>query len=238
MDFDSDPTPFDLRGDWGYWSVKDSIDGSCDLDNPNLRTLEGLYIGAESDTYRKWAKVLPTLNNVEYLVSWTGTNPQPLADAILSMTWLRRLCFGRLGAKDISQLSGLDQLEYLCIHQLAGSKDLRPIGELEKLKVLEVGLNTQVSDLEWLRSSKLAHLRSFISYGANGLARVPSFAPLGELRNVEYLQLPVLDPQDGDLKVLLSLPRLRFVHLRQRKWDQSDIDALQDKGVNVAIGRS
>ena len=97
------------------------------------------------------ARKLSVSVRVKYLVSWTGYNPQFFFDAVARMSWLKRLCFGLLRAKDISDLRNLTELEYLCIHQLSGPTTLRPMAALRKLRVLELGLNDKTKGFRRFR---------------------------------------------------------------------------------------
>lgn len=232
----NDHIPYRFRGHWGFWTVQDQIDVECSIASPNLRQTAGLYGGFDADRAGAWRNTLPSLRNVRYLVSWTGGNGQKLVDAILRMTWLQRLCFGGLRAHDISGIGGLTKLEYLCVHQLQGAKDLHAIAELERLHVLELGINQSVQDLNWIQGPGLKQLRSLIIYGNRARFPISDLTALRNLTSLEYVSIPTIRPAKLSLFVFLDLPNLKALHLRAENWDETELQSLQDRKVRITIG--
>lgn len=228
--------PSHLSGMWGHWDVRDEIDENLDLDSPGLDTATGLFLGFGSGDRKEWAKRLPKLRNLKYLVSWTGNNPQSLFDSIAEMSWLKRLCFGRLSAKDISGLSELQDLEYLCIHQLSGPSTLQPIMDLENLCALELGLNNKITDLERFFENRLRTLRSIIIYANKARIDIPSIKPLAAVSSLEYISIPTVRAADEDLQSLANLPNLKFLHLAKSAWPQTELDAIKAKDISIKLG--
>ncbi len=224
----------DLVGHWTFWSVRDEIRSDVELDSPELESITGLFLGFGSGDRKKWAERLPHLTRLKYLVSWTGYNPQSFFDAVARMTWLERLCFGRLRANDISGLRNLTDLQYLCIHQLSAPTTLRPVATLRKLRALELGLNDKIRDFADFvpNDNDLVSLRSLILYANKARIAVPSLRSLQALRSLEYLFTPTVNPADGDLACLGSLPRLKVVHVA-KSWLDSEVKLLTDKGIAV-----
>lgn len=222
-------------GLWGYWSVKDEIRSEVELDSAEVEKVTGLFLGFGSGDRAKWAERLPHLARLKYLVSRTGYNPQSFFDAVVRMSWLKRLCFSRLTAKDIAGLRNLTELEYLCIDQLSGPTTLRPITNLRKLRVLELGLNDKISDFDDFAHNDLACLRSLILRANKPRFKVPNLRPLQALQSLEYLFIPTVYPADGDLECLSSLPTLKFVHIA-KSWPDSVVKSLTDQGIGVERG--
>lgn len=228
--------PTDLLGLWGYWSVKNEVAVNVDIDSPSLDKLSGLFLGFGSGDRSKWAALLPHLTKLKYLVSWTGNNPQSFFDAVTKMTWLERLCFGRLTAQDISGIAQLSKLQYLCVHQMAGPKTLEPITKLRSLRVLELGLNPSTSDLQCFSQNELGSLRSIILYGNKSRIDLPSIKPLGAIPSLEYLSIPTVRAGDDDLESVISLPKLKLIHLAKKGWPDASVELLRKKGVYVKQG--
>ena len=232
----AEPIPRDFWGDWRLWELDETAVQSASVDDEALSDFPGIYISTEDEDRKAWIKRLPHLDKTKYIVSWRGNNPQSLVDAVLKMQWLERLCFGRLGARDLSALSGLGRLEYLCIIQLCGPKDLSPIGGLPSLKVLEIGFNQEVVDLEWLSGPGLTKLRSLIVYGNKSRFPVSDLQPLAGLSALEYLSIPTLDPINDTLDPILELQNLKFLNLKKKAWSDTAIKTLEDRSVIVQLG--
>lgn len=110
--------------------------------------------------------------------------------------------------------------------------DLQPLARLRQLRRLVVRDATRIIDLEWTRALTLESLalenlssvrsleplvdqpalRALGVEGAMWTAmRVHSLEPLRNLERLEYLFLTNLRVQDGSLRPLHGLPRLRFL---------------------------
>jgi len=233
---DISSVPPHLFGMWADWDVREEVNANLELDSPDLDSASGLFLGFGSGDRKDWATRLPELRNLKYLVSWTGNNPQSFFDSIVRMSWLKRLCFGRLGAKDISGLSDLRDLEYLCIHSLAGPLTLQPIMDLEKLCALELGLNKKITDFECFSQNKLRALRSIIIYANKPRIHVPSIKPLVKVPSLEYISIPTVHAADENLQVLAKLANLKFLHLAKKAWPKPELDAIRANGVSVKLG--
>lgn len=231
-----DRIPFEFHGNFGFWSVRETIRSDLSPGSPELGSIRGVWGGFNSEDADEWKRVLPTLRNIRYLVSWTGFNTQPLVDSVLKMLWLERLCFGNLRAADLSALRNLSRLDYLGIHQLGGAKDLSPLARLRSLRVLEIGLNDKVVNFDWLEGDGLKSLQSLIVYGNRSTFTVPGFQSLTELKCLQYISLPTIKPAELSLQPFLSLPDLKVLHVRNESWPTSEVEGLRSKGVHLIIG--
>ncbi len=227
--------PKDLLGFWADWDVCEAVRSDITLDDDRLKDIEGLFLGFESGDRDEWAKILPTLENIKYLVSWTGNNTQKLFDAICNMTWLQRLCFGRLSARSLSSIEYLNKLEYLCAFQLVGKKDLSPLMSLPSLRVLELGINPAVIDFSCFEQNQLRSVRT-IKLSSNKTVVVPTIRHFAQIPSLQYLSIPQVRAEDKDLSSLLTLKNLRVVHLAQRGWPKSEIEILSQYGMEVRLG--
>jgi len=227
--------PVDLIGLWNLWSVKDEIAVDVELNVAAIQKVNGIFLGFGSGDRKKWAALLQDARNIEYLVSWTGNNGQHFFDAVCNMTWLKRLCFGRLSAPDISNISRLTELEYLCATQLTRSRSLEPIVAMKRLRVVELGLTKRVDNyFECFESNKMHSVESMKFY-SQSIISVPSFRPFSKIPSLEYLSLPTIRPADRSLKWLYELPRLKFVHIPKGGWDDKEISALEEAGVDILV---
>ena len=227
--------PVDLIGLWNFWSVKDQIAADIEINSAAIQEVAGIFLGFGSGDRKKWAEFLQEARNIEYLVSWTGNNGQHFFDAICNMHWLKRLCFGRLGAPDISNISKLTELEYLCATQLSGSRTLEPITTMKRLRVVELGLTRKIdSYFECFESNEMHSIVSMKFY-SNSPLTVPSISPFSRIPSLEYLSLPTVRPLDGSLKYLFELPKLKALHIPNGGWDKDEIDGLKDMGIKLLL---
>ena len=228
--------PPHLLGMWGHWEVKNEIETDLSPDSPDLDQAVGLFLGFGSGDRAVWAKRLPELQKLKYLVSWTGNNPQSLFDSITKMKWLKRLCFGRLSAKDISTLADLHGLEFLCIHRMSGPTALQPIVALENLRVLELGLNSKIADLDCFANNNLHSLQSIQLYANKPRIDFPSIKPLSAVKTLEYLSIPTVRADDADLRPLLELPKLKYLHLAKKSWPKSELEVIEKANISFKLG--
>jgi len=234
--------PVNLIGDWGHWSVRDQITSEITIDETAsiasvaaaIREVSGVFLGFGSGDRKKWAALLQEAPNIEYLVSWTGNNTQYFFDAVCNMHWLKRLCFGRLFAPDISNISKLTELEYLCVPTLSRSRTLEPIAAMKNLRVLELGLSRKISDdfFDCFASNEMHSVVS-MSFFLNSGLKIPSIMPFSKVSSLEYLSLFNIRTLDGSLEYLLDLPNLKALTIPKRGWREGEIDTLRDAGIKV-----
>ncbi len=226
--------PKDLIGYWHDWNVAEFVDDEANLGDEHLSKLQGLFLGFGSGDRKEWAKVLPTLSSLKYLVSWTGANPQSLLDAICRMTWLKRLCIGKLSARNLSPIASLQQLEYLCISHLMGERSLVPLVHSPKLVSLELGVSPASCDFSCFSENDLPSIRA-VKIVSTKVTTVQTIRHFEAVQSLEYLSLPTIRTEDGDLRFLTELRNLRLVVLTKKGWRDSEIEVLRENGVQVAL---
>ena len=146
-------------------------------------------------------------------------------------TAIRRLWASQVDAAFLDEIAAMPSLDTLSLQRVTAS-DLQPLARLRQLRRLVVRDATRVVDLEWTRALALESLalenlssvrsleplvdqpalRALGVEGAMWTAmRVHSLEPLRNLERLEYLFLTNLRVQDGSLRALHGLSRLRFL---------------------------
>jgi hypothetical protein len=155
-----------------------------------------------------------------HLESYSGDDAAGLA----GMTALNELMVTNSPVRDISTLAELTQLTELGLINLRRLADLDPLAALAALERLEIDGAKKIRDLEVLRG--LTRLR--VLYFCN-VGEIPSIRVLAHLRDLEELYFwEDTRVRDGDLSVLLELPRLRKVAFRARRHYSHTPDAIEE----------
>jgi hypothetical protein len=151
-------------------------------------------------------------------------------------TWksLRELLLGGRGIKSLAGLEASQSLETLHLVNVDAS-DLAPLVQLPRLTTLVLRMPAGAVDLASV--GRLRALRRLvIETHANSdreILRLPSLAPLAAARDLEELVLLCARVEDGSLKPLADLPRLRRVSLGQHSG--TDVDALRAARPGLAL---
>ena len=143
----------------------------------------------------------------------------------------RRLWASQVDAAFLDEIAAMPSLDTLSLQRVTAS-DLQPLARLRQLRRLVVRDATRIIDLEWTRALTLESLalenlssvkslepltdqRGLRALGVEGAMwtamRVRSLEPLRNLERLEYLFLTNLRVQDGSLRALHGLSRLRFL---------------------------
>ena len=127
-------------------------------------------------------------------------------DAIADVASLRDLTLRSITLPDLSLLKPLAGLESLDL-KLGGTRDLRPVAEIGRLRYLEVWQAKGLADLDPIAAMpylQRLHLESLVQVRA-----LPSFANLTKLRRVAILSLGNLH----DLAPVAAAPALEDLHV-------------------------
>lgn len=145
---------------------------------------------------------------------------------------LKRLwCYG-VNQEFLDEIADLENLDTLCIEKLT-AQDLSPLWKLARLRILVVRGSTSIENLNWVgglqslrglsfESCKkltdigpLAQLPDLAAVGIEGgmwtPMRVETLAPLSKISSLEYLFMTNLRVNDGSLKPLHNLSRLKVM---------------------------
>jgi hypothetical protein len=127
-------------------------------------------------------------------------------EAIADLPALRDLTLRSITLPDLSLLRPLAQLESLDL-KLGGTKDLRPIAEIGKLRYLEVWQAKGLADLAPIAG--MPHLQRLHLENLAQVRALPSFASLRKLRRVAILSLRNL----VDVAPVAAAPALEDLHV-------------------------
>ena len=173
----------------------------------------------------KWCQVLPKLSQVRYLWFSSRTN-QALFDAACRMEGLEGLLVKWSGIKDLDGLSRLPNLKYLHLGSSPGVTDIRILGTLKQLVVLEIENFRRIRDLGPLGA--LTQLEGLMVNGSTWTTQVvKSLEPLRQLQSLKYLYLINLKAEDGTLKPLQDLTSLVNLTTGYR-WPASEFRMLRE----------
>ena len=140
-------------------------------------------------------------------------------------TWsrLRSFTLSGRGVKSLEGLEGLVQLEELTLLNLR-TDDLTPLRELAGLTKLTLRLPARGVDLESVGAMHGLRSLEIDDASDSAMMRVPSVRALAGLTELEELTLFV-EVEDGDLRPLAGLPKLRKVRLASTIG--GDVEALR-----------
>ena len=142
-----------------------------------------------------------------------ATDLSPLSD----LTAMESLHLSNAEITDLSPLTGMSHLEelYLTDGDLPYSKisDLSPLSGLTELETLRIPSVSEIGDLSPL--SGLTALKTLAVNGISysGIGKITSLEPLGDLKNLEVINLNVDSETGVDLTPLAGLAHLRELTL-------------------------
>lgn len=196
-----------------------TIDPGIGLDLTRLPGLEELAAD--------WSQVSRTVASAHSLrvAHLRGYAP----DDLLPLSGLSRL--SELVMKDrprISTLGGLENLPFIQTLGVYLAKNLSDIEQLAQATALE---RLALEGCKRIHSiSSLRHCRELRSLNLGECGDLASIAPLGELSKLEEVRLfGSTRIADGDLKPLLSLPRLRELRMMERRSYEPSVKEVQSR---------
>lgn len=168
--------------------------------------LESLFIN-----WKEQARSLLRCTSLERL----NVTRFPFVD-LRELSSLRRLRTLRMASGTLRRLDGISELKQLTTLDLSYCpklESLEGIEQCERLECLELTTCKAIVDLEPLHALK--NLRSLLIWNCG---RINSIQPLAECTELESVQL-IGDTviEDGDLSVLLTLPKLRIVAFARKR---------------------
>jgi Leucine-rich repeat (LRR) protein len=129
---------------------------------------------------------------------------------------------------EVSSLAGLSRLTALSLRALDKLESLdgiQGLGELERLEIEECRRVRTIDELEGLSALRRLHL--------NDDTKIASLRPLAGLPLETVLLYGDTDIEDGELSVLLDLPKLRQVAFQERAHYDCDLAAFAAKGIET-----
>lgn len=157
---------------------------------------------------RKWQEGLRNFRQLKRL--WCYGVNQEFLDEIADLENLETLCIEKLTALDLSPLWKLTRLRILVIRGSTSIENLNWIGGLKSLRGLSLESCKKLTDI-----GPLAQLPDLTAVGIEGgmwtPMRVKTLSPLSKLSSLEYLFMTNLRVNDGSLKPLHNLARLKVM---------------------------
>ena len=157
-------------------------------DDPDLwEIVESILLSPDKN--KRLAEALRNNTRINYLSFEAGYTSQGMLDNISTVTSLERLAFGHLRAADISGLTNLKQLKYLCIDSLSSATTLKPLTHLTQLISLTLGISSKISSLSDFSDNSLHSLRALhLGESSERVISVDSLEPLGAVPSLEYVE--------------------------------------------------
>lgn len=130
---------------------------------------------------------------------------------------LRHLWMNQVNYEQFKQICSLDQLEKLGIYLSPNIIDLSPIANMRNLQILSIESSFNDVSLEPLRlltKLRVLSISTSMSKAMNGgTGYFESFAPLGDLCYLEYLELFAVKPRELGLEPLTRLKSLKELEI-------------------------
>ncbi|WP_319586101.1 hypothetical protein [uncultured Desulfobulbus sp.] len=130
---------------------------------------------------------------------------------------LRQLLMNRINYDQLKQISSLEQLERLSVYLSPSVTDLSPIAKMSNLQILSLESSFKDVSLEPLRlltNLRVLSISTLMSKAVNGgTGCFDSFDPLGDLCNLEYLELFAVKPRELGLEPLTRLKSLKELEI-------------------------
>lgn len=140
--------------------------------------------------------------------------PDPDLERFGSLTTLRRLEVSQ--GRRLTTTRGverLSELRFLGLYSQSSLSSLTGVGELGNLEHLEIEGCRRIEEI-----GEVAALRSLTSLMLNNCGDIDTLRPLERLAGLErFLAWESTNVRDGDLEVLLRLPRLREIAMKERR---------------------
>lgn len=174
-------------------------------------------LGAVSEAEKKqitkaWVHTLPTLRHLKRLRLWTHVT-QPVFEAACQLRQLEVLQIKWSNVRDLSAISGLQQLRALSIGSSTKVPSIEPLIQLQQLKLLELENFKSITDF-----SPLVLLTSLDSLAITGSMwssqAIESLEPFGQMTWLRTLSLDTSSV--SSLKPLARLKNLRELGLGGR----------------------
>jgi len=138
-------------------------------------------------------------------------------ETLLEFPNLRNLFLPEVNPQKLDIVSRLTQLEQLEISSMRSVTSLEPLASLRNLQLLSLGISFKEFDLEPLgQLTNLRILAIAISMGSGvngGKAFCPTFAPLANLQDLEYLELFAIKPRDNTLQPISKCKKLKLLDI-------------------------
>lgn len=198
-----------------HQSHQDRIDSGLgfewDILPPWVKSSQDIKVGQTELRLRregKWHKGLQNFCQLKRLWSY-GVN-QDFLDEIVELENLETLYIEKLTARDLSPLCKLKKLRFLIICGATSIENLNWVEGLESLVGFSVENGKKITDI-----GPLARLPNLTAIGIEGgmweSMRVETLSPLSTISSLEYLFMTNLRVNDGSLKPLHGLSRLKAI---------------------------
>lgn len=157
----------------------------------------------------QWCEIIPKITGLKYI--WFHSKvSQKIFDSVCANPDIEGLYIKRSGIKDLSILSNLKNLKYFWLGSSSQITDLSVLRKIKDLEVLDIENTNQITDYSLI--GDLTNLKELALTGSMWTSlKIDSFEPLTHLKKLNYLNLGNTKVNDknirplGELKDLVSL---------------------------------
>ena len=225
--------PNEMLPMWPYWRLPGGrIEAVSDPAALSEYTLDSALLRPSSESNRLIAEHLGQLHGLRYLALDGRVVPESVLEAVSALSGLERLHLTRVPVSNLAFLTGLTQLNYLCIEGLPKADDISGLSKLPVLTSLSIGINLPYLDV--FGTFPTNTLQCLILQGSSESrpAKFNSLEPLAALSGLRYLCLLGCRTADRSLAVCGALRNLETVVVwKESHWNAGDIAAIRAAGI-------
>ena len=227
------PIPSDSLPHWGSWNT--ALFENAHIHDPNYRfDGSGAWLGIGGDTRNAAEAFLRTYTELEVLALDGRWIQDSVLDCIKHQNSLERLSIGGIRSESLDFLRSLGKLQYLNIDSIPPNCDVSALNQLSELR--SVGLGLRSGDLSFLENVHWPRISTLLLASTSAYKPVifDSLEPITRFESLEYLWLGNCRTADKSLAITEKLPNLTDVFVGSKRWwRQSDLDAVERRGVSV-----
>jgi hypothetical protein len=226
----------------GFWSNPLKLEDTEIYDTERLivevstfnQEVQNLTASKKRELRRVWAKTLPKLNNVKYLMT-NHQIDQEFFEAICEMRNLEGLYINWGKVDSLSSISKLENLKHLYFGSNPRIKSIEGISRLENLVTLELENFKKCSDLNKVEKLKKLQSLKIVSSTDGPRIKFENLDFLSQLVNLKVLGLDV-SLKEKRIEPILRLKNLEKLWIPDHLYKKYDKKELRKNFKNLKFG--
>jgi hypothetical protein len=159
---------------------------------------------------KEWVHFLPTCRNLEML--WFTTKiSQDIFESVCLLDQLVGLNIKTSSIKSLDKISNLKNLKYLRIGDSSKIESIQPLENMTNLEALVIENFKNISDFSIISNLKNLKYLS-IEGGMNKAQNILSFNPIGELTDLVFLSILMVNSPDKSIEPIYKLKKLKTLN--------------------------